>query len=121
MWKDLDMNLQLKLIKGGLTEAMILYNTPDFDSNKKMVKFMDGKLRSKEAFYTAGYHPDFVDCKYFWRTTWYYDHHLIVLLICIYHTVCLRVVVACKNLVMVKIRLFEVKIGRTLAENSLVI
>jgi len=63
MWKDLDMNLQLKLIKGGLTEAMILYNTPDFDSQKKMVKFMDGKLRSKEAFYTAGYHPDFVDCK----------------------------------------------------------
>lgn len=71
MWKDLDMNLQLKLIKGGLTEAMILYNTPDFDPQKKMVKFMDGKLRSKEAFYTAGYHPDFVDSLF---GIWEYCH-----------------------------------------------
>ena len=62
-WNDVDVNLQIKLIKGGLTEAMVLYNTADFDPQKGLVRFMDGKLRSKEAFYSAGFNPDIVNSK----------------------------------------------------------
>lgn len=61
MWADINEKLQICLIKGGLTEAMILYNTTDYDLNNKMVKFIDGKARSKEAFYVSGFHPDIVD------------------------------------------------------------
>ena len=62
-WNDVDVNLQIKLIKGGLTEAMVLYNTADFNPKNGHVRFMDGKLRSKEAFYSAGFNPDIVNSK----------------------------------------------------------
>lgn len=62
-WPEINEKLQINLIKGGLTEAMILYNTTDYDLNKKTVKFIDGKARSKEAFYVSGFHPDIVDGK----------------------------------------------------------
>ena len=61
LWTEIDEKLQIALIKGGLTEAMILYNTADYDLNKKTVKFIDGKARSKETFYVSGFHPDVVD------------------------------------------------------------
>ena len=65
MWRDINEKLQICLIKGGLTEAMILYNTTDYDHGNKMVKFIDGKARSKEAFYVSGFHPDIVDGKFY--------------------------------------------------------
>lgn len=40
---------------------MILFNTLDYDPNKEVVKFMDGKLRSKEAFVASGFGATFVD------------------------------------------------------------
>ena len=62
-WNDIEVALQLKLIKGGLTEALVLYNTCDYDPERQLVKFMDGKFRSKEAFYAAGFNPDIVNSK----------------------------------------------------------
>lgn len=62
-WNDIEVPLQLKLIKGGLTEALVLYNTCDYDPERQLVKFMDGKYRSKEAFYAAGFNPDIVNSK----------------------------------------------------------
>ena len=40
---------------------MILFNTLDYDPTKEVVKFMDGKLRSKEAFVASGFGVSFVD------------------------------------------------------------
>jgi len=60
-WDSLDEVIQINLIKGGLTEAMILFNTLDYDPTKEVVKFMDGKLRSKEAFVASGFGVSFVD------------------------------------------------------------
>lgn len=71
MWRDINEKLQICLIKGGLTEAMILYNTTDYDHGNKMVKFIDGKARSKEAFYVSGFHPDIVDAIF---GIWEYCH-----------------------------------------------
>jgi len=70
-WDDVDVNLQIKLIKGGLTEAMVLYNTADFNPKNGHVRFMDGKLRSKEAFYSAGFNPDIVNTIF---SIWEYLH-----------------------------------------------
>lgn len=70
-WPEINEKLQINLIKGGLTEAMILYNTTDYDLNKKTVKFIDGKARSKEAFYVSGFHPDIVDAIF---GIWEYCH-----------------------------------------------
>ena len=75
MWDEMKETIQICLIKGGLTEAMVLYNTADYDLTHQKVKFIDGKFRSKEAFYTCGYNPDIVEGK------WYFD----ILNICASH------------------------------------
>ena len=64
LWANLNEDIQIRLIKGGLTEAMILFNTRDYDSKRDEVKFMDGKLRSKEAFYASGFNSEMIDGKY---------------------------------------------------------
>ena len=61
LWANLNEDIQIRLIKGGLTEAMILFNTRDYDSKRDEVKFMDGKLRSKEAFYASGFNSEMID------------------------------------------------------------
>jgi len=71
-WNDVNVNLQIKLIKGGLTEAMVLYNTADYDPKRQLVRFMDGKFRSKEAFYSAGFNRDIVDTIF---SIWEYCHN----------------------------------------------
>ena len=43
---------------------MILFNTLDYDPTKEVVKFMDGKLRSKEAFVASGFGVSFVDGRF---------------------------------------------------------
>ena len=63
LWANLNEDIQIRLIKGGLTEAMILFNTRDYDSKRDEVKFMDGKLRSKEAFYASGFNSEMIDGK----------------------------------------------------------
>ena len=64
LWANLNEDIQIRLIKGGLTEAMILFNTRDYDSKRDEVKFMDGKSRSKEAFYASGFNSEMIDGKY---------------------------------------------------------
>ena len=64
LWANLNEDIQIRLIKGGLTEAMILFNTRDYDSKRDEVKFMDGKLRSKEAFYASGFNSEMIDGKW---------------------------------------------------------
>jgi len=71
-WDSLEEVIQINLIKGGLTEAMILFNTLDYDPNKEVVKFMDGKLRSKEAFVASGFGATFVDAIF---DIWKFCHH----------------------------------------------
>ena len=53
---------------------MILFNTRDYDAKRDEVKFMDGKLRSKEAFYASGFNSEMIDGKYYsidenWETS----------------------------------------------------
>ena len=43
---------------------MILFNTRVYDSKRDEVKFMDGKLRSKEAFYASGFNSEMIDGKW---------------------------------------------------------
>ena len=67
LWANLNEDIQIRLIKGGLTEAMILFNTRDYDSKRDEVKFMDGKLRSKEAFYASGFNSEMIDGNLIWN------------------------------------------------------
>jgi hypothetical protein len=71
LWANLNEDIQIRLIKGGLTEAMILFNTRDYDSKRNEVKFMDGKLRSKEAFYASGFNSEMIDEMF---NIWKYCH-----------------------------------------------
>ena len=65
---------------------MILFNTLDYDPDKEVVKFMDGKLRSKEAFVASGFGSTFVDGNIAYRSalvtlnkTFSYLRHLEIL------------------------------------------
>lgn len=71
LWANLNEDIQIRLIKGGLTEAMILFNTRDYDSKRDEVKFMDGKSRSKEAFYASGFNSEMIDEMF---NIWKYCH-----------------------------------------------
>merc|ERR1711990_950774 len=59
-WDSIDQAIQIKLIKGGISEAMILFNTLTFDPITEEVIWMDGKRRSKDAFISSGFKPDTV-------------------------------------------------------------
>ena len=63
-WSGINQDIQLKMIKGGLTESMVLHGITQFDKDSEMIRFMDGKIRSKDAFYLAGFNPDMVTCTY---------------------------------------------------------
>ncbi|CAG5114102.1 Oidioi.mRNA.OKI2018_I69.chr2.g8173.t1.cds [Oikopleura dioica] len=68
MWKEMPELSQITLIKSGLTEAMVLYNTTDYDGESDQVKFIDGIVRPKDAFRTCGFSPEMIDAIFgIWR------------------------------------------------------
>jgi hypothetical protein len=68
MWKEMSEHNLITLIKGGVTEAMVLYNTTDYDGESDQVKFIDGIARPKDAFRACGFSSEMVDAIFgIWR------------------------------------------------------
>ncbi|CBY18246.1 unnamed protein product [Oikopleura dioica] len=68
MWKEMSEHNLITLIKGGVTEAMVLYNTTDYDGESDQVKFIDGIVRPKDAFRACGLSSEMIDAMFgIWR------------------------------------------------------